>query len=27
VWDQDSLDAAVKAPDGRVIHPAKVEIR
>jgi hypothetical protein len=27
VWDQDSLDAAVKAPDGSIIHPAKVEIR
>ncbi len=27
VWDQDSLDAAVKAPDGTIIHPAKVEIR
>ena len=27
VWDQDSLDAAVKAPDGSIIHPAKVEVR
>lgn len=27
VWDRDSLDAAVKAPDGSVIHPARLEIR
>lgn len=27
VWDKDSLDAAVKAPDGSIIHPASVEIR
>lgn len=27
VWDEDSLDAAVKAPDGSIVHPAKVEIR
>jgi hypothetical protein len=27
VWDRDSIDAAVKAPDGSVIHPARLEIR
>ena len=27
VWDRDSLDAAVKAPDGTIIHPAGVEVR
>ncbi len=27
VWDRDSLDAAVKAPDGTIIHPARVEVR
>ena len=27
MWDRDSLDAAVKAPDGRLVHPANVVIR
>jgi hypothetical protein len=27
VWDHDSLDAAVKLPDGTVVHPAQVEIK
>ena len=27
VWDRDSLDAAVKAPDGSIVHPASVEVR
>ncbi len=24
MWDRDSLDAAVKAPDGSIIHPASI---
>ena len=27
MWDRDSLDAAVKAPDGTIIHPASVVVR
>jgi len=27
MWDRDSLDAAVKAPDGTIIHPASVMVR
>ena len=27
MWDRDSIDAAVKAPDGTIIHPARVEVR
>lgn len=27
VWDRDSLDAAVKAPDGTVLHPVSVVVR
>jgi hypothetical protein len=27
MWDRDSLDAAVKAPDGSIIHPASVAVR
>ena len=27
IWDRDSLDAAVKAPDGTIIHPASVVVR
>lgn len=27
MWDRDSLDAAVKAPDGSIIHPASVVVR
>lgn len=24
MWDQDSIDAAVRMPDGRVVHPVRV---
>ena len=27
MWDRDSLDAAIKAPDGTIIHPASVVVR
>lgn len=27
VWDRDSIDVAVKAPDGTIIHSASVQIR
>jgi hypothetical protein len=27
VWDRDSIDAALKAPDGTIIHPVRVEVR
>jgi len=27
MWDRDSLDAAVKAPDGSIIHPASIVVR
>jgi len=26
MWDQDSVDAAVRAPDGHVVHPARVTV-
>lgn len=27
MWDRDSLDAAAKAPDGSVVHPAPLVVR
>jgi hypothetical protein len=27
VWDQDSMDAAVRLPGGATVHPAEVQIR
>jgi len=27
MWDRDSLDAAVRAPDGSIIHPASILVR
>lgn len=27
MWDEDSVDAAVRAPGGRIVHPAAVNIK